>query len=219
MKVRMKRGLLRRRSHPFLAVYCRPEDGVDLAAAQWMVLQTLPFLLPSRFEDKGSSCAFFYDLTGRQEVAVDEIVAFPSSVSFPFPFPFMTVVKTFCQLAEACQEHQLPLQYVVWSRQYGPSTRPGRHEGGGPTGEGLGFLYLPVQKDLFTGHSLQSTPWKRLGQWAAVIAGAAGLSQAEGKIASAVEDFRASLARGRRMHPRDLEKVEMDFFALLRGLL
>lgn len=45
------------------------------------------------------------------------------------------------------------------------------------------------------------------------------MSQAEGKIASAVEDFRASLARGRRMHPRDLEKVEMDFFTLLRGLL
>lgn len=172
MKVRMKRGLLRRRSHPFLAVYCHPEDGVDLAAAQWMALQTLPFLLPSRFEDKGSSCAFFYDLTGRQEVAVDGIAASPSSASFPFPF--MTVVKNFGQLAEACQEHQLPLRYVVWSRQYGPSAKLGRHEGGEPAGERLGFLYLPVQKDLFTGHSLQFTPWKGLGQWATALAGHRG---------------------------------------------
>ena len=41
MKVRMKRGLLRCRSHPFLAVYCHPEDGVDLAAAQDMAVKAL----------------------------------------------------------------------------------------------------------------------------------------------------------------------------------
>ncbi|BAR04858.1 hypothetical protein HMPREF0620_1333 [Parascardovia denticolens DSM 10105 = JCM 12538] len=66
------------------------------------------------------------------------------------------------------------MRYVVWSRQYGPSAKLGRHEGGGPAGERLGFLYLPVQKDLFTGHSLQSTPWKGLGQWTTALAGHRG---------------------------------------------
>lgn len=144
MKVRMKRGLLRCRSHPFLAVYCHPEDGVDLAAAQWMALQTLPFLLPSRFEDKGSSCAFFYDLTGRQEVAVDGIAASPSSASFPFPF--MTVVKTFCQLAEACQEHQLPLRYVVWIGSTARRPSWGGTKGESRLGKGWASSIFPFRK-------------------------------------------------------------------------
>lgn len=144
MKVRMKRGLLRCRSHPFLAVYCHPEDGVDLAAAQWMALQTLPFLLPSRFEDKGSSCAFFYDLTGRQEVAVDGIAASPSSASFPFPF--MTVVKTFCQRPKPARS--ISFLCGTWSGAGSTARRPswGGTKGEGRLGKGWASSIFPFRK-------------------------------------------------------------------------